>query len=325
MVRRKGYVVADPGQRPGIGSRLLGLGQAVWLARELGRAVIVDWRRTLFLDDQSRNYFTEFFEHVPRICGVPMHYAPSRQTRTYGWAVKHKQPRVDAALSAQLAADPASAPRYLVVGRAHVKLEPFAAYEEAQYAAFLEEVYRHIVPRPELVREVDEWYDANLRGHFVVGVNVATGNGLFAPGGRYPGRVNIGMWDDPGRFLDVIEEGFARSTRPLPESTRRTAKIFVATDSGEMSELLCRLDPTVTRRKVFPPPGAGRHFTGWPELDYSARRAAADVLIDMLLLARCDALIMTRTRFPSYALVSTRHFNGNVLKIEDLHRELAAP
>ena len=49
------------------------------------------------------------------------------------------------------------------------------------------------------------------------------------------------------------------------------------------------------------------------------------ILIDMLLLARCDALIMTRTRFTSYALVSTRYFNGNVQKVEDLHRELAAP
>jgi hypothetical protein len=324
MVRRKGFVVADPGQRPGIGSRLLGLGQAVWLARELGRDVIVDWRRTLFLEDQSRNYFTEFFEPVPTICGVPMHYAPSRHTRTYGWAAKHKQPSLYAALSAQLASNPASAPRYLVVGRAHVKLEPFAAYDEAQYAAFLEQVYRHIVPRPELVRQVDEWYDANLRGHFAVGVNVATGNGLFAPGGRYPGRVDVGMWDDPERFLGVIEEGFTRSTRRLSESARRTAKIFVATDSGEMSELLSRLDPAITRRTVFPPPGAGRHFTGWAELDCDQRRTAADVLIDMLLLARCDALIMTRTRFTSYALVSTRYFNGNVQKVEDLHRELAA-
>jgi hypothetical protein len=45
----------------------------------------------------------------------------------------------------------------------------------------------------------------------------------------------------------------------------------------------------------------------------------------MLLLARCDALIVTRTRFTSYPLVSTRNFNGNVQELEDLHRELAAP
>jgi hypothetical protein len=70
--------------------------------------------------------------------------------------------------------------------------------------------------------------------------------------------------------------------------------------------------------------GTGRHFTGWAELDYDERSTAADVLIDMFLLARCDALIMTRTRFTSYALVSTRYFNGNVQKVEDLHRELAA-
>jgi hypothetical protein len=326
MARRKVHVVAHEGARPGAGSRLVGLGQAVWLARELGRAVIVDWRRTHFFEDRSRNYFTEFFEPVRTICGVRMHYPPSHKTRRYEWAERHERARLDAALCAQLAADPASAPQYLVVRAAQVDLTPFAAYDRAKYTAFLEDVYRQIVPRPELAREVDEWYDANLRGHFVVGLNVATGNGLFAPGGRYPGLVDIGMWDDPGRFLHMIEEGFARSTRLLPPPMQETAKIFVATDSGEMSELLCRLSPAVTRRTVFPPLGAGHHFKGWAELDYNERRAAADVLIDMLLLARCDALIMTRTsRFTSYALVSTRDFDGNVQTLEDLHRELAAP
>jgi Nodulation protein Z (NodZ) len=324
MPRRTGYVLPELRPRPGIGSRLTSLGQAVWLARELDRAVIVDWRRTLFFENRLRNYFTEFFEPVPTICGVPMHYPRSRKTRKYEWAKRRDRPWLDAALCAQLAADPASAPPYLVV-RAQVDLEPFPAYDKAKYAAFLEDVYRQIVPRRELAREVDEWYDANLRGHFVVGVNIATGNGLFDPGGRYPGRVDVGMWDDPGRFLHAIEEGFARATRLLPASVREAAKIFVATDSGEMSELLCSLSPAVTRRTVFPPPGTGHHFTGWAELDYSERRAAADVLIDMLLLARCDALIMTLSRFTSYALVSTRYFNGNVQKLVDLHRELAVP
>jgi Nodulation protein Z (NodZ) len=324
-VSRKGYVVADPGPRPGVGSRLLGLAQAVWLARELGREVIVDWRRTPFFESRSRNYFTESFEPVPTICGVPMHYPPSRRLWRYTWAEEREKPDLDASLCAQVAADPASAPPYLVVPQARLNLAPFAAYDPAHYGAFLEDVYRHIVPRPELARQVDEWYDTNLRGHFVVGVNVATGNGMFAPGGRYPGRVDIGMWDDPSRFLNLIEEGFARSTRQLPASVREASKIFVATDSGEMSELLRQLGRAVTRRTVFPPPGAGHHFTGWAKLAYSERRATADVLIDMLLLARCDALIMTRTRFTSYALVSTRNFNGNVHRLEDLHREPAVP
>jgi hypothetical protein len=324
MLGRKGYVVADPGGRPGIGSRLLGLGQAVWLARELDRDVIVEWRGTHFFEDRSRNYFTEFFEPVRTICGVSIHHPRSRATWTYARAEKQDRPSLDTALCAQVAADPASAPPYLVVGRARLDLKPFAAYNRTEYAAFLEDVYRQIVPRPELARVVDEWYDANLRGHFVVGVNVGTGNGLFEPGGRYPGRVDIGMWDDPDRFLRVIEEGVVRSTRLLPASKREASRIFVATDSGEMSELLRRLGGAVTRRTVFPPPGAGRHFSGWAELDYSEDRAAADVLIDMLLLARCDALIMTRTRFTSYALVSTRHFEGNVQQLEDLHCELAA-
>jgi hypothetical protein len=137
--------------------------------------------------------------------------------------------------------------------------------------------------------------------------------------------VNIAMWDDRRRFLDLVEEGFARATHLLPVSVREASKIFVATDSGEMSELLCQLDRAVTRRTVFPPPGTGHYFKRWADLDYSERRAAADVLIDMLLLARCDALIMTRTRFTSYALVTTGDFKGNIQRLEDLHAELAPP
>jgi hypothetical protein len=163
-VPRKGYVVADPGPRPGIGSRLLGLGQAVWVARELGREVIVNWRRTPFFEDRTRNYFTESFEPVPTICGVPIKYPPSHKMRKYWWTRGRKKPNLDAALCAQIAADPESAPPYVVVAQARVDLAPFAAYDQVQYAEFLEDVYRHIVPRPELAREVDEWYHAKTSG-----------------------------------------------------------------------------------------------------------------------------------------------------------------
>jgi hypothetical protein len=318
-----GYVVADPGDRPGIGSRLLGLAQAVWLARELGRRVVVDWRRTPFLEDQSKNYFTEFFEPVRTICGVSIEYAPSRDAKKYTQAGDAEKWSLRFDDSAELARDPDAAPPYVVV-RSLVDLEPFAAYDEAGYGTFLEDVYRRIVPRPAVAREVEEWHHANLRGHFVVGVNVSTGNGLFEQGGRYAGRLDVGIFEDRRRFLSLIEEGRRRAIRTLPGYMRRASKVFVATDSGDMSELLCKLDGAVARRTVFPPPGTGHGFSGWSELGYSHERAAADVIVDMLLLAQCDALIKNRTRFSSYALVSARYFSGNVQEIEALNDELAA-
>src|SRR4051794_41834054 len=110
MVRRKGYVVADPGARPGIGSRLLGLGQAVWLARELGRDVIVDWRRTHFFEDRSRNYFTEFFEPLRTICGVGVHHPRSRKTQRYRRGGEQERPGLRAAPGAAPPAGPAAPP-----------------------------------------------------------------------------------------------------------------------------------------------------------------------------------------------------------------------
>jgi hypothetical protein len=44
----------------------------------------------------------------------------------------------------------------------------------------------------------------------------------------------------------------------------------------------------------------------------------------MTLLARCDALVCTRSRFSLYARVLTDDFGGNVVRLEHLYRRLVA-
>ena len=70
------WIVSTSPPEDGIGSRLVHLGEAIWLAREFGCSVIVDWRGSVFLKDKTLNYFTEFFVPIPEILGVPIHYAP---------------------------------------------------------------------------------------------------------------------------------------------------------------------------------------------------------------------------------------------------------
>ena len=323
LVSGSGYVVANPAGREGVGRRLLQLGEAVWLGRELGRAVIVDWRDTLFLENKALNYFTEVFTPVPEILGVPMHYVPSPSMGEYEQRGKGERLKLKPDALARLGSEPGSAPRYVIAGRS-LALDRLPAYDAASYRSFLEGFYRRIVPRPDVAEQLEAWYDANLRGHFVVGVNVSTGNGHFAKGARFEGHVNVRIFDNERRFLSTIATACERATRGIPRVLRSGYKIFFATDSGHMSEVLGRLPRAVTRRTVFPPPGVGRHYCDYDALGYSDRAAAADTVIDMLLLARCNALIRNRSKFSSYALVSTGYFSGNVQEVEALYPKALA-
>jgi hypothetical protein len=321
-VSGNGYLVSKPNPKAGIGSRLLELGETVWLGREFGRAVIVDWRNTRFLKDKALNYFTEVFAPVPEILGVPMCYAPSPALRDYEQR-KGERHLLDRALAERLVSEPESAPRY-VVARHSDKLHRLPTYEEASCNAFLPDFYRNIVPLPHVAEQLEAWYDANLRGHVVVGVNVSTGNGLFAKGATYEGRVNVRIFENEERFLRTIESACEWVTKNIPPTQRSDYRIFFATDSAHMSEVLSRLPRAVTRRTVFPPLDTGHYFRDYDALGYSDRAAEVDTVIDMLLLARCDALVRNRSKFSHYALVSTGHFDGKVLDFEEVYPSAGA-
>src|SRR6266849_2927241 len=110
LVVGDGYIIVQPQEREGIGSRLLQLGQAVWLGRELGRTVIVDWRGTVFLKDKGLNYFTEVFAALPEILGVPMDYAPSPATREYEQTRESERLNLTPDVLAEIGSEPGSAP-----------------------------------------------------------------------------------------------------------------------------------------------------------------------------------------------------------------------
>jgi hypothetical protein len=269
--------------------------------------------------DKSLNYFTEFFEPAPEILGVPMFYAPSPEVERFEASAKDERLALTPREVQRLLADPASAPRYLVAsGTLAFKTSP--GYDPVSHSAFLQDFYRSISLRAELARQLEDWYDENLHGHFVVGLCVSTLN-LNKPiqPGKRGRRVNDRIFKNEDRFLHKIAKACEQAVRGLPEPLSRGYKIFFTTDSPEMSELLSRLPRAVTRRKVFPPQGAGRRFTDYESLGYTDRAAAADAIIDMLLLGRCDALVKNRTNYTYYALSVTRYFSGNVRDFEALY------
>jgi hypothetical protein len=75
----------------------------------------------------------------------------------------------------------------------------------------------------------------------------------------------------------------------------------------------------VTRRRTFPPPGVGRVFCDYDDPGYTDHDAIVDAIVDMLLLARCHALIRNGSAFNAYATTVTAYFDGNVQHIEKLY------
>lgn len=307
------YVIARATRGLGIGTRLISLAGAVWLARRLGRAVIVDWLGSAYLEDPSLNYFTEIFEPVPSIAGVPILYAsPETDYRSDPDLVKLHASECRALLAANSAI-----PRYLVSGGVLTldDLDPLG--DAAGHQGFLHDFYGHIVPSDHIARELDAWYEEHLRGHFVVGVNVSSGNGYFGIGKRGTGRVDVRSLENERRLLRRIERARKHATRGLSRADRARVKVFYATDSTAMAELLGRLPGSLTRRTVFPPPGVGRRFSAYDEQDgHSDRAAALDTIVDMMLLARCQALVRNESMFSYYALVSSGYFDGRVYDLE---------
>jgi hypothetical protein len=310
-----GIVVTRPFTDSNIGSNLSSLAGAAWLAARLQRELVVDWRGMRQLRDASLNYFTEFFEQPGMLGGVPVQYAPVD-------GLEYDESPAVPWLSPAEARDLASTERggipAVVVLQAYHGLDRVHSGPESARFRFLRAFYRELRPAERIAQLVDRWATDNLTAPFVIGVNVRTGNGAyFRKGDRYSGRVDISLFDDPRAFLRLLERLCRRRLAGLPRPLRADFQIFYATDSEEMGALLAGLPNAVTRRQVFPPAGKGDLYA-FDAPTYTDRDAIDDTLADMLLLARCDALVYNTSLFNQYARVLTGYFGGNHVHFESV-------
>jgi hypothetical protein len=327
--------VTRPFTDSNVGSNLSSLAGATWIAHSLGRELIVDWRGMRQLLEPSLNYASEFFALPDEMLGVQVHLAPYADAdyEENSEAARWVSPAEARAFALQ---PDTNLPRYLVLQTYH-GLDRVHPGPESERFRVLRATYRDIRPSPRVFQRVDEWAEENFDAGFIVGVNVRTGNGAyFLKGMRYADRVDISLFDDRRRLLRLLERACRMSVRKLPRPLRDTFQIFYATDSAEMSELLSRLPNAVTRRRQFPPSGAGDLYA-FADPDYTDRDAVDDTVADMFLLARCDALVHNTSLFNQYARVVTGYFGGNCIHFESLvpktrirtfeqaaHRRLAA-
>jgi hypothetical protein len=172
------YIVHQPRRKVGIGTRLLNLAGAVWLAKREDRIVIADWRNCFFLADPSLNYFSVLFEPTPVVLGVPLLVAPTAE---------HVEDHPDA----RLGSPGASEARVVVSQTKALRLtSPAPELSRRGREDFLRAFYAALEPLPAIARSLHDWWQEHLAGHVVVALNVATGNGYFEPGREYAGRVN---------------------------------------------------------------------------------------------------------------------------------------
>ena len=300
----------------GMGSNLASLAGAVWYADRTGRDLIVDWRGLECMKDKARNFFTEFYESPSHIQNVRIHYAPCAEL------TEPIEPHPEISFSeARRVLQSGDARPFLVLSAFHglERLDP-SGDPRAQFWR-LQEFYQYIRPRAFVQEQIDRFAGEHFRGAFVVGLNLAGGNGEFAQGQPYAGRVDTNIFSKERQFLHKVERAYRLALRGLPRYLRSSTRMFFATDSQAMHDLLAKLPTAVTRRTVFPPPGVGRYYSDYSDPGYTDRDSIVDSLTDMFLLARCQALIRNGTAFNLYAQTVTNHFNGNSRHLESLYAQ----
>ena len=308
------YIITHPQPKSGVGSNLASLAGAVWYAARLNRELIVDWRGVAHLKDKSLNYFSEFFQTPPEIQGVRVHYAPCAVLP--GAAAEH--PEIDLTEAVKILQTGDDRP-YLVLRHYHGLNRLDRADDLAKQFWMHQEFYTFIRPGDVVQHEIDAFAERHFKNAFVIGVNLAGGNGEYDKGEPYFGRVNTQIFSRREQFLRKIRFARRLAIKGLPRYLRASTKYFFATDQKSMHELLSELPNAVTRRKVFPPPGVGRYFSDYNDPGYTDRDAIVDALADMFLLARCQALIRNNSVFNQYAQVVTNNFNGNNRDFESLY------
>jgi len=311
-----GFVVNRPFRDSNIGSNLSSLIGALWIARQLKRELIVDWRGLRQLRDDSLNYFSEFLWLPEEIFGVKLHTAPLAGA-TYDEGSEAAR-WVEPAEARKIATNGDEAlPHYLVLQTYH-GLDRVHPGPEAARLRLMRAFYRQLRPAVRIQDAIDAWVAGNLSAPFVVGVNVRTGNGAyFRAGDRYVDRVDISLFENERRLMRLLERVCRARLKMVPPAFREDFQIFYATDSAEMSQVLAGLPNAVTRRGTFPPPGEGDLYT-FGDSGYTDRDSIDDTVADMFLLARCDALVYNTSLFNQYARVVTGYFGGNQAHFETI-------
>ncbi|MGA0368470.1 MAG: nodulation protein NodZ [Kiritimatiellia bacterium] len=158
----------------------------------------------------------------------------------------------------------------------------------------LSRCYRMLRPKPIWRNQAGDFHRDHMDGRPVIGLHIRHGNGE----GDFRAHFRQREISDFEVFMDRVARVVERYGR------RRFGEnytVFVATDSDLVIRFLRgRLPRLITRPVWRPEDGEGIDFDHvYRDGTERGIRAAGDALVDMLLLAKCDAVMITR--FTSFA------------------------
>ncbi|WP_156922439.1 nodulation protein NodZ [Azorhizobium doebereinerae] len=278
MARR--YVVAR--RRTGFGDCIWSLAAAWQYAKRTGRILVIDWTGSCYTRDSETNAFTQFFNPIDEIAGVPVILAGGGENlRLPGpffpewWNGHWGEKRGDQ----QVLFERDQLRRLFATGQdcaaATVICDACLMWGCDEWA---ENVIFDELDVVERIRDkISAYRRDNFDGCKVIGVHIRHGNGEDIQD-HWP------YWAEPERLMRLVE-GKMRSERLRVES--EMVKYFLSTDSIFVLNSIVRVFPGVMyTEKEYRRLGAGPLHC--PQLGPAGGEAA---LVDMYLLAMCDVLI----------------------------------
>ena len=277
------YVISI--RRAGLGDCIICLGAAWLFARHTGRTLIADWRRSRYAGNSATNAFALCFEALPELAGVPFigddrvaHLCLPRPRHPALWnddALLAEPPRRsddafladrDAAVALIRSRSDVAAPTVVFDACVNDGL-----VSVADSRTFLSDLR----PVTGVTQLAAAFRESRLGTGPVIGLHIRHGNGARTGHHHY--------WHS----MDASIERCRRAVRLARERLGAPAPVLLCTDSVDV-EMAARqvIADVVCYSKMFRSSGAGELHM-W----HQTHKGRDDALVEMLLLARCSALI----------------------------------
>jgi hypothetical protein len=278
----------------GLGDRMICLGAAWLFARNTGRTLVADWRFSQYSPNKWKNLFPYCFQTPAELAGVPftgddtiekLLFPSPREPEVWNddrlLKLAFMRPKKnfleDRDRAVALIRTGGDVPAPTVVFDACVNDGLVLTRDSRTF-------FNGLLPLRRLRAEADSFHREHLGGGPLIGLHVRHGNGGKTGHDHY--------WLSVRDALDRC----AAAVKLAREQLEEPARVFLCTDNAELERAVCEKIPQVVcRPKSYRPVGAGEQHL-WD----GASQTRDDAVVEMLLLAQCDALI----RFPPHSFFS---------------------
>ncbi len=276
-------------RKTGLGDRLFSLCAGWAFARNTGRTLVVDWRHARYAP-LGVNLFTRCFTPGPALAGVGLLSGDTIDTARLPRPIYPAAWEEDELLASPWLMPTDSFPEEREKALAMILAGQDIAASTVVFHACLNDralsfadartCLQGLTPAPDIAEAVEAYYREHLAAGPVIGLHIRHGNG-----GDIMGHA---------RYWHAFDAAIERCRRAVEETRRKLgidARVLLCTDSSEVEDAFrARVSGVICRPKTYRAPNAGELHD-----PVAAPAGLEDAMVEMLLLARCDALI----RYPA--------------------------